>query len=197
MGRETGTGTIISKDPASGSPRTNDEQPQKEPSADDFNASIETCEGATAAVFRECNAVCSDRGCNPIFAKGISEGTEVHWPSNCAYLRGNQDHNIEIISTLDGSSWTGGNETLRLLSGCDCNCSAIGTACEAAIAIALRVYAQAQAMESPGCFSTIVYPQFHGDTMYDEGVRGGAKTLPSSALATMLFSARGVRWIPV
>ena len=148
------------------------------------------CEAASAAVFRECSASCSTHRCTRI--PGISltspaaDGTAVEepgYPSNCQYLKD--------LSSL-------GENTTRLTadSGCGCRCYAMGTTCEAAMANALEVYAQEQTTDSPGCYKSKLH-------LHSSGAQNGtvdsdrSVSLPASALLTLLFSARGVRWIPV
>jgi hypothetical protein len=148
------------------------------------------CEVASAAVFRECSAGCSTQMCTHVpgisLASPAADRTgdnERAYPSNCQYLKD--------LSSL-------GRNTTRLTekSGCGCKCYARGTTCEAAMANALRVYAQEQTANSPGCYNSELRLHSSKDQngTFDPD---RSASLPASALLTMLFTARGVRWIPV
>lgn len=143
------------------------------------------CEIASATVINECGVACSTRACDhvqgvdPEFARPWehhSDGAARSFPTNCKRLRNAPATVIED-------------------SGCGCRCYANGTGCEAAIADALRVYAEAQRRKDPGCYYSELRPNSHGDQISNAGP-GGSELLPASTLATMLYSARGIRWIP-
>lgn len=155
-----------------------------EPRTVNFSADTGTCEIATKVVFHECSAACSTQACGPVSIGG---------PSNCEVLRQRPKQYYEVKLDGSGAATKVNGSTLMTLNGCDCSCYGMGTTCESAIANALRVYAQAHPIESPGC---VCYPQSYGGETISQDVEC-TRTLPASALATMLFAARGVRWIPI
>lgn len=174
------------------------------PLAAKFRAYTGMCEAATAAVFHECDPTCRARTCTPglnlIKKHRQTDGAgATKWVSSCAFLHPGKGEVPESWADAKAMPDGGSNESRAWLtwvsSGCGCSCYATGTACEAAVANALRVYAQAQASESPGCYSS---RRLYNDAGNDgASARQAELELPASALATMLFSARGIRWMPV
>ena len=75
--------------------------------------------------------------------------------------------------------------------GCDCHCYAQGTRCEAAMAEALRVSTDV----AGGC--TTAGQGEVADALQREGEQGSDGMPPSAALIVMLYTAHGIREIPV